>query len=277
MRRTDPISNEHYALGNTDGEHERLIWQAGLVAPLTERLLREAGIGPGQRVLDLGSGVGDVAMLAARLVRPDGHVVGVERDERSIARAASRAAEAGMRHIEFVRSDVSAIAAEGPFDAVIGRFILMWLPDPAGIVRAACRLVRPGGAVAFQETDWAPLLALLHALPLWTATAGAIHRSFRATGADPDLGPGLYRVFLDAGLPGPTMRSEMPMGRQPQFARWFYELACTLGAQDSGADARLAPLGHLSTLQARLQHELDASAAVAALPASVLAWCRKGE
>ena len=57
----------HYALGNTDAEHERLIRQAARLAPLTERLFREAGIGAGQRVLDLGSGVGDVAMLAARL------------------------------------------------------------------------------------------------------------------------------------------------------------------------------------------------------------------
>ncbi len=76
-------STSQYALGSTDAEHERLIWQAERVAPLTERLFREAGIGPGQRVLDLGSGVGDVAMLAARLVGPSGEVVGIERDPRS--------------------------------------------------------------------------------------------------------------------------------------------------------------------------------------------------
>ena len=55
-----------YVLGNTDAEYERLIRQAARLAPLTERLFREAGIGQGQRVLDLGSGLGDVAMLAAR-------------------------------------------------------------------------------------------------------------------------------------------------------------------------------------------------------------------
>ena len=68
------------ALGSTDSEHERLIRQAARLAPYTERFFREAGIGPGQRVLDLGSGVGDVAMLAARLVGPSGEVVAVERD-----------------------------------------------------------------------------------------------------------------------------------------------------------------------------------------------------
>jgi SAM-dependent methyltransferase len=60
-----PISR--YALGATDAEHERLIRQAIWLAAHTERLFREAGIGPGQRVLDLGSGVGDVALIAARL------------------------------------------------------------------------------------------------------------------------------------------------------------------------------------------------------------------
>src|SRR5437870_10647016 len=64
-----------YVLGYTNSEHERLIRQAARIAPVTERLFREAGIGPGQRVLDLGSGVGDVAMLAARIVGPSGEVV----------------------------------------------------------------------------------------------------------------------------------------------------------------------------------------------------------
>jgi hypothetical protein len=61
-----------YALGSTDAEHEKLIRQSARIAPLTERFFREAGIGPGYRVLDLGSGVGDVAILAAGLVGPSG-------------------------------------------------------------------------------------------------------------------------------------------------------------------------------------------------------------
>jgi cyclopropane fatty-acyl-phospholipid synthase-like methyltransferase len=59
---TSPRS-ANYPLGHTDAEHERLIRQAAQVAAITERFFHEAGIGPGQRVLDIGSGVGDVAML----------------------------------------------------------------------------------------------------------------------------------------------------------------------------------------------------------------------
>src|SRR6266481_1788176 len=149
-----------YPLGNTDAEHERLIWQAARVAPTTERFFREAGIGPGQRVLDLGSGVGDVAMLGARLVGPSGEVVGIERDPRSLDRARARVAEAGLHNVSFIQSDVSQITASKPFDAVVGRFILMWLPDPTSVLRQLSLVVRPGGVVAFQEPSWAPVFAI---------------------------------------------------------------------------------------------------------------------
>jgi hypothetical protein len=68
MTMNSPTTN--YALGSTDAEHESLICQAARIAPLTERFFREAGIRPDQRVLDLGSGVGDVATLTGKLVGP---------------------------------------------------------------------------------------------------------------------------------------------------------------------------------------------------------------
>src|SRR5947199_8678622 len=98
-----------YERGNPDAEPERLIWQAARVAPIAERLFREAGIGSGQRVLDIGSGVGDVAMLAARLVGPSGEVVGIERDPKSIAKARARVIEARLHNVSFTQSDVSEI------------------------------------------------------------------------------------------------------------------------------------------------------------------------
>jgi len=70
---------ESYVLGGTGHELERLIRQARIFNPFTERLFRNAGVARGQRVLDIGSGVGDVAMLVAELVGPTGEVVGFER------------------------------------------------------------------------------------------------------------------------------------------------------------------------------------------------------
>src|SRR5215471_5148414 len=125
-----------YALGYTDAEHERLIRQASFIAPVTERFLREAGVGTGQRVLDLGSGVGDVSMAIARLVGPMGEVVGIERDRASISKAQARCEAAGFHNVSFEHADVSDLHGEKSFDAVVGRFILMFLPDPEVALRS---------------------------------------------------------------------------------------------------------------------------------------------
>src|SRR5450759_1055325 len=127
---------DEYAFGNTGAEHERLIRQSARLAPLTERFFREAGISAGDRVLDLGSGVGDVAMLAAQLVGPSGEVLGIERDPHTIARARARVFESGLANATFIQSDLNDIVPTRPFDAVVGRYILMYLPDPTAVLRA---------------------------------------------------------------------------------------------------------------------------------------------
>src|ERR1700739_112389 len=96
------VSNpSEYLLGNADREHERLIRQAARLLPITEGFLREAGIASGQRILDIGSGVGDVAILLARLVGAGGKVVGIDRDSKSIRRAMARVTEANLKNVEF--------------------------------------------------------------------------------------------------------------------------------------------------------------------------------
>src|SRR6266568_1316216 len=118
-KETTTNSDSDYALGYTNSEHERLIRQAARIAPYTERLFREAGIGPGQRVLDLGSGVGDVSILLARIVGQSGEVVGIERDPVSIEKANARVADAGFRNVRFMQSDVNEITSDASFDAAV--------------------------------------------------------------------------------------------------------------------------------------------------------------
>jgi ubiquinone/menaquinone biosynthesis C-methylase UbiE len=272
---TKHSSSVDYALGNTDAEHERLIWQAARIAPITERLFREAGIGPGQRVLDIGSGVGDVVMLLARLVGPSGEVVGIERDPKSIARASARVAEAHLHNISFIQSDVDAIPDGKLFDAAVGRLIMMFLPDPVAVLRSLSRLVRPGGVLAFHEVSWAPSLARLAPLPLWSATASIIHETFLRSGANPEMGPDLYQTFQEAGLPAPTMRLEMPLGKERDLAQWFSDLLWTLRPQAEQLHLPVKSLGNLDTLVDRLQAEAMGAKTVASWFASVTAWSRK--
>jgi len=263
-----------YPLGHTDAEHERLIRQAAQVAPITERFFREAGIGPGQRVLDLGSGVGDVAMLVARLVGPSGEVVAVERDRNSIAKASARVTEAGFHNVRFNESDLSEIAEETPFDAVVGRFILMYLPDPVAVLRSISTLVRSGGVFVFQEPTWVPVIAHLAVLPLWHATASLIDKTMR-TSANHDMGAELYHTFVAAGLCAPMVRLELPMGKEPYLAQWYHDTLYSLLPQAEQLQMPIESLGTLDTLAQRLQAEVEESKTVACWFASVGAWCRK--
>ena len=263
-----------YPLGNTDAEHERLIRQAARVAPITERFFREAGIGLGQRVLDLGSGVGDVAMLVARLVGPSGEVVAIERDSNAVAKARARVTEAGFNNVSFNESNVDEILYGKPFDAAVGRFILMYLPDPVATLRSISQAVRPGGVFVFQEPCWIPVLAHLESLPLWFATASLIDKAMRAS-ANHDMGTELYQTFVKAGLPEPVMRMELPVGKEPYLAQWYYDTLCSLRPKMEQLHLPIESLGSLDTLVHRLQAEVAESKTVACWFASVGAWCCK--
>jgi 2-polyprenyl-3-methyl-5-hydroxy-6-metoxy-1,4-benzoquinol methylase len=267
-------STSQYVLGSTDEEQERLIRQAARLDPYTERLFRDAGMGPGQRILDIGSGVGDVAMLAARLVGPSGEIVGVERDERSIARARARVAEAGLHNVTFTHSDVSQIRSAEPFDGVVGRFILQFLPNAAAVLRSLSQLIRPGGVVAFHEPTWSPLLLLTAQLPLWSACASLIRKTFQCSGANPDMELVLFRAFEEAGLLAPNMWMEMPMGSDSFFTGWVYDLLCSVRPQMQQHNLSCETLGDFDTLRQRLQTELATSKSPGACIGLVAAWSR---
>ena len=85
----------------------------------------------------------------------------------------------------------------------------------------------------------------------------------------------LYQKFQEAGLPAPTMRMEMPLGKEPDFAQWFYDIVCTLRPQMQQLHLPIESLGSLDTLVNRLQAEVAGSKTVATWFASVAAWSRK--
>src|SRR5260370_18507356 len=100
-------STEDYVLGNSAQEQERLKLQGRFLEKWTEQVLLSAGLEPGMSVLDLGCGMGDVSLLAARLVGPTGRVTGIDRDPIVIEKARERAHEEGRgAEIEFIPSDL---------------------------------------------------------------------------------------------------------------------------------------------------------------------------
>jgi ubiquinone/menaquinone biosynthesis C-methylase UbiE len=120
----------------------------------TLRLLTDAGLEPGMRVLDVGCGSGDVALIARDLVGEAGEVIGIDRAEAPLEAARVRAREQGFENVSFSRCDIGEVSDTlGTFDAIIGRRVLMYQPDSMAAVAKLAHLLRPGGLVAFQEHD----------------------------------------------------------------------------------------------------------------------------
>src|SRR5262249_50733621 len=114
-----------YVMGHDHRERRRLLLQASILNPLTEQLFRRAGISSGMNVLDIGCGVGDVSLLAARLVGRDGSVTSVDIDPVALETLAARAAAEGTTNIECVQANILGWKPGRKFDAVVGRHILI--------------------------------------------------------------------------------------------------------------------------------------------------------
>src|SRR5271166_4525147 len=108
---------------------------------------------PSTRCAGPGCGRGDVSFVAARLVGPTGTVLGVDAAAEIIEVARTRGAELGLSWVDFETATIADIALDEPVDAVVGRLILMHLPDPESALRQLAGLVRRGGVIAFCETD----------------------------------------------------------------------------------------------------------------------------
>ncbi len=198
---------EDYVLGNTAQEQERLKLQGRFLEKWTEQFLLSAGIEPGMSVLDLGCGVGDVSLLAARLVGPSGHVTGIDRDLVVIKKARERVRDEGRAaNVEFIHTDLLTFHADRSLDAVVGRYVLFFQPDPVAAIAHAAKQVRSQGT----------LFERMYAL---------IAETLRRSGVRVDLGLHLTHLFLNAGLPWPTIKAEVPVGGEPGsfIYRWFTE------------------------------------------------------
>ena len=189
-----------YALGSSDRERRRLEYQATVLREPLAAAFRAAGLAPGMRVLDIGCGPGDVAMLAAELVGPTGSVVGLDRDPGSVAWATRRVAEAGIKNISFQAVEFHHFTDAQPFDALVGRFILLYLPDPVAILRHLATQLRSGAVIAFMEPDFDVPSRLFPEMPEFRRCGEWVGEALRRSGARVDMGMRLYHAYRDAGF-----------------------------------------------------------------------------
>jgi ubiquinone/menaquinone biosynthesis C-methylase UbiE len=262
-----------YVLGHTDVEVQRLLLQGQLYNDYTEHALQLAGLRPGMRVLDVGCGPGDVSFIAARLVGPTGSVLGVDAAPEMIELARARASEQGLSAVHFKQAEIDAITLDEPVDAVIGRLILMHLPDPAAALRQLRAFVRPGGAIAFSENDITGARSIPD-MPLFRQVTTGIARAFEAMGLSPRFGTTLHKVFADAGLGAPHLTLSTPIGTAAEtnilaYAAEVWRLVRPIAQRMGFA---IDELDDIDSFVPRFRQEALAVNALITMPPLITAW-----
>ena len=266
-----------YTMGRSQEETERLIQRSRLYEDITGRLLRDAGLFTGMKVLDIGSGAGDVAFAAAELVGSEGAVLGVDMNPEILETARTRAQAAGLTNVQFVAGDVQTLDLPNDFDALIGRLVLLYLPDPVATLKQLATRLRPGGIIAFQDIEFSvyssiarPETPIMNQLAEWGVEV------FRRSGAHVEMGLDLYGTFVDAGLPEPALRYAAPMGGPKawigyQFMEDAFRSILPLLERFGIATAEEVDL---DTLAQRLRAEVVASKRPLMLPPHITAWAQ---
>jgi SAM-dependent methyltransferase len=267
-----------YLFGHSAEETDRLLRQARMFGPYTKRLFEEAGIGLGMKVLDVGSGAGDVSLILAEMVGPGGMVIGVDINADLLERARARADAAGLVNVTFMAGDARTVDLDHDFDAVVGRCVLFFIKDPLPLMRRLAEHVRPGGVIAFQEPGNAtlkpcalPPSALLDQVWSW------IMDLYDRAGMDLHAGMRLFRLYKDAGLPDPQMHLDAAVGGGGDWPGYEYiaGLVRTILPRLVEHGVATADEVDVDSLADRLRAQVVASGGVMTTWSFITAWARK--
>src|SRR5262245_23115287 len=190
--------NLYLIRGGVEGR-ERLRLLARIMRPTTLSLFDRVGVEARAICLDAGCGGGDVTLELARLVGPEGRVVGCDIDETKLRLARAEAEENGVVNVEYRLADIGQSEASSEFDVVYTRFLLTHLSNPAGALAKIRQASRPGAVVIIEDVDFTGFFCYPHSaafqrlIELYTQSA-------ERRGGDPNIGLRLPGLLLDAGF-----------------------------------------------------------------------------
>lgn len=264
-----------FILGHPENEPDPLSVLSHAFHAFTLQVFAEAGIEKGMRILEIGSGGGDLALLAAEYVGPSGSVVGVETSPEAVSYGMHRAQMNGLNNVSFVQAPIDQdLPFEPEFDALVGRIVLMFLPSPAVTLRRLARHVGPNGLVIFQEPDmsWAKSVPNV---PSVENAAAWMREVFKISGANSEFGPRLHAIFKEAGLPDPRMRVDgLLFGSNGAGPALLTETIRTMLSAIEQAGVATAREIDIDTLEHRMRAELESANASMSSPLLVSAWTR---
>ena len=203
----------HYVIrGGLEGR-ERLRVLARVMRTSSMSLFDRLDLRDGLTCLDVGCGGGDATLEVARRVAPRGRVVGIDIDAVKLEIARSEAAQQAVPNVEFRLADIREGNAFGTFDVVYARFLLTHLSDPAAVVSAFYRHLRPGGRVALEDIDFSGYFTYPE-----SKAFRRYHELYCATvaqrGGDPNIGPRLPELLKQGGFQDVGVAIAQPVGME---------------------------------------------------------------
>jgi SAM-dependent methyltransferase len=210
---------EHYILATGGKDTERLRLLQEVYGPGTQASFARVGLKPGQRVLDVGCGSGNMACWIAEQVGPNGSVLGIDNSASQIEVAREQARSRGLANVEFQTADAySPRLPENSFDLVYCRLVLMHLTQPVDALQSMRSLVKPGGTVLCEEMDlgcWLcdpPSAAMNQFFELNVSLGEVRGEHFR-------LGSSLHQLFREAGFGPPEVQSNFVLALRGEEKR----------------------------------------------------------
>lgn len=186
-----------YLLGTNEAELERLGFQHSVWQSLAHAALERAGLAPGMRVLDLGSGPGFVTADLAEIVGPEGSVVAL--DESPVWHAALEK-QAFVCPVELVQSTIEeADLGEAQFDLIFSRWVFSFLSDLDGVAKKCLRALAPGGRLVVQDYNHEGI-SIFPPSPGFEAAIRATREFYRGAGGNPWVQGTLPGVLRRAGF-----------------------------------------------------------------------------
>jgi hypothetical protein len=179
-------------------------------------------------------------------------------DGAALEKPRKRAEQLKLRNVEFVHGDFRTTALSGPFDAAVGRLILLYCADPVAALARIATQLRSGGIVAFQEMELNAVAArATYGDALLGKVVETICRTFAAAGVRVNMASELRHTFVKAGLGEPELLGEFVVGGGPDYAgySWLANTMRSLAPMARKLGILLEPLGDLDTLEQRLRSE----------------------
>lgn len=246
-----------------------------IVDEMTEKLLIDAGIKRGMHILDIGCGRGDLSFVLAGMVGAKGSVLGLDVDESALAFARERIRENKLENVTFMQADLNTFLIDNAlFDAIVGRRVLMYLPDPKKVITDLFALLKVGGLMIFQEHDSTMSPGSVAPMPLHNKVNKWIWDTVEREGGNIHIGFELWSLLTKKGLVVEKIRAEavvqtpdVPFPMAPIVRAMLHRIIKKGVATEGEID--------INTLEYRLTQENEKSKATYIRELVFCAWARK--